>query len=174
MTNNINYYLWVINTVLDILYSKEQDLFKYDICERAIVFRFSYYLQKKLKKLYVDCDYNASFYTEWNWIYIPIRWKAITDDSWNLTKRFIDIIVRSKRDLANNRRHRINTDILCFECKKRDNYDKEWHQKDIDNIKCLTTEFWYNYWFLLKFWKEREKCEIDIYERWEKLVLNSD
>ncbi|MBR6908450.1 hypothetical protein IKN40_08455 [bacterium] len=61
MRNNIDYYLQVINTVLDILYNEEQDLFENDVCERCLVFRFSYYLQKELNYLYVDCDYNASY-----------------------------------------------------------------------------------------------------------------
>ncbi len=174
MRNNIDYYLQVINTVLDILYNEEQDLFENDVCERCLVFRFSYYLQKELNYLYVDCDYNASYRNNWDWFYRAQHGKEIIDNNWNSSKRFIDIIVRKERNLADNEIHHTNTDILCFECKKRNNYDKKWHQKDIDNIRYLTTKYWYNYWFLLKFWKERGKCKIDVYERWEKLVLNSD
>jgi len=40
-----SYYL-IIDNILEELYKKESVLFEKELCERAIVFRFAYHLQK--------------------------------------------------------------------------------------------------------------------------------
>ena len=153
-------YMNRIKNSLNILYDKEIDLFQNDLSERAIVFRFAYHLQKQIENDYfVDCDYNSSYVLE-NWHYIARKGKNIENPDWGLTWRFIDIILRSSRVPNHN-----NTDIICFECKKRNNiYREEGMEKDKNNLKILTTIYGYQYWFHLIFWKEKYGVKITVYK----------
>ena len=166
----LNYWIDIIDKTLDKLYS-EQDLFDNDVCERCLVFRFSYHLQLQLEGLFIDCDYNASCKNDWYWNYIRNHWKEIPDEDWKKIKRYVDIIVRSKRDLCKENSQTKNTDIVCFECKKGKNKNVVWWNKDIANLKYLTNDvdgYWYNYWFHLIFWEEKKKCKITVYVKWEE------
>jgi len=143
------------------------------LAERCIVFRFAFYLQKYFNKYryYVDCDYNSSLELNQkeNGSYYRKNkaWKEINcrDENWNLVsvKRFIDIIV--------HKRISRETDLICFEIKKWNNQWLEEMKKDENNLRVLTSDYWYKYGFHLIFWKNRETCKVYIYRHW---YLNRD
>lgn len=172
---NIDEMKKLVKRCLDQLYSQhEEDLFKRNkekgICERAVVFRFAYYLQNEITKIekgvFVDCDWNSSFLDE--------NGKPIQDSTTRLvdqkgkpiagTNRFIDIIVH-KRD------SKPDHNLLCFEIKKWNNYNKEAFNKDENNLKVLTSskyQYQYNYGFHIKVHKNKKKSEWKIYKKDEK------
>lgn len=162
-------FIKIIDDILNVLYSQELNLFMNNnwtwLAERCLVFRFAYYLQKffKNKGYFVDCDYNSSLeliqnksgeYLRKNKEGKPIR---CVDENWNLVsvKRFIDIIV--------HKRVARETDLICFEIKKWNNKTKNGMDKDVNNLKILTSEYWYKYGFHLIFWRTRNKCKINVY-----------
>ena len=58
----LNKYINIIKECLDELY-KEELLFRGNLSERCVAFRFAYFLQKKFEgEYFVDCDYNSSTY----------------------------------------------------------------------------------------------------------------
>jgi len=168
MCYKLENYLNHISTILDELYEQESDLFEHDLCERCIMFRFAYRLQKLYEWTYfVDCEYNKAFKPDENGNYNESSLKWITQPDWTVSNKYIDIIVRDKRVPSNS-----YTDIICFELKKE--WNSEWRDKDKINLEQLTSNkegFWYGYqyWFALTFWKKRDSCVCDIYKWWEIL-----
>lgn len=123
------------------------------VCERCLVFRFAYYLQGAMGNDYfVDCDYNSSYVDGQ-----PRRGKPVTDSNAETsTDRFVDVIVH-KRTRASD------TDFICFELKKWDNYkDRE---KDINNLRVLTTDYGYEYGLYLILNRTLEKTKWMIFQR---------
>ncbi len=167
LQRQLNDFLQIIKDILDQLYNNESNFFEEDLCERAIVFRFAYQLQKYFEPYwyYVDCDYNSScFYDEETGERKGQKWKPIQNlETWEITGRFVDIIVH-KRSLPTNWQDSSISDLICFECKKRDNKKNNWIKKDMNNLKVLTHNYGYKYWFHLIFGQNKEKCEINIYQ----------
>lgn len=168
-TYPIDVYIDLINNILDTLYQSESILFEKDLCERSLVFRFSYHLQKYFEPFwyYVDCDYNSSyFFDEATWKRKGQKGKPIQDlDTGEITGRFVDIIVH-KRLLPWEWQDSRISDLICFECKKWNNKTRTWMNKDINNLRVLSHNYWYDYWFHLIFWKQRDQCKIYIYRDW--------
>mgnify|MGYP001710318013 CR=1 FL=1 len=154
-------YIDFINNVLNVLYAEENELFEHNLCERAIVFRFAHHLQNEMKGYWVDCDYNSSHVKKGN-CYVHQHGKSISNPNWEQIWRFIDIIVRSKRIPDDS-----NTDIICFECKKWNNCTADGIEKDKNNLKTLTRNYGYQYWFHLIFWKKKEDTKIEVYQQGE-------
>lgn len=167
------YYLRVITRILDDMYLHEDGLFSKNkgrwLAERCIVFRFAHHLQNFFKNYnyHVDCDYNSSFELKVNddgtrsWVNVSGKPIPYTDAHWNLKSicRFIDIIV--------HKRIARETNTICFEVKKWNNKTPEGMNKDRNNLKVLTSIYWYKFWFHLIFWRRRNKCKIDVYKNWE-------
>lgn len=168
----------MIDSILHKIYSNESKLFIVNdwiwIAERCLVFRFAFYLQRYFAKYnyYVDCDYNSSLRLVDNWkgwfewadkSGKPIKYR---DKYWNrkYKNRFIDIIV--------HKRIARETDLICFEIKKWNNKTKNGMDKDVNNLKILTSEYWYKYGFHLIFWRTRNKCKIDVYAN-GRLISNA-
>ncbi len=146
----------LLNKCLDELYSENINLFdmnyKKAVCERCLVFRFAYYLQKRLgTEHYVDCDYNSSIVND----------QRISGKEVWLKKRFIDIIV--------HKRKRSDSDFICFEIKKWNNCTPQGIRKDQENLKILTSKFGYKYGFHIIFGKTRNKTSINVFMEGRKL-----
>lgn len=126
------------------------------VCERAIVFRFAFYLQNSLRdNFFVDCDFNSSFYRETD----PqgnLRFRERTGKPIRGTKRFIDIIIHERDFNAIN-------DFLCFEIKKWNNNRLDDYRKDQRNLKVLTSEYGYRYGFHIIIHRERNLSQWTIY-----------
>ncbi len=171
-----NAFLLVINDILDRLYTKELHLFTNNegkwLTERCLVFRISFFLQRFFTKYkyYVDCDYNSSLelvYTHdgrYQWKNNPGKLITCKNSQWNLVmiKRFIDIIIHKR---VNKR-----TDLICFEVKKRNNQDSKNMEKDTNNLKVLTSDYWYKFWFHLILWQTRKTCKIHTYAFWSEII----
>jgi hypothetical protein len=167
----------LIKSCLRELYQEYGDLFTKNegrgISERCLVFRFAYYLQNKMDDYFVDCDYNSSFvlYTNRRTGERKVKQrsgKPIVIDGIS-KKRFIDIIVHKRNDNPND-------DFLCLEIKKWNNYPKSNREKDLNNLRVLTTQgvegYQYLYGFFLLLGKEMSDTKWIIYEG-GKVILNS-
>lgn len=156
--NGLHRYLNIIKNCLSHLYKNEKLLFEHNLSERCITFRFANCLQQLFNRHFVDCDYNSSTYYNKS----MKRWerrggKPIRDQkTGKLTKRFIDIIVHK-------RKASFDSDLICFEIKKWNNYNKEGTKKDLNNLKILTTQYGYLFGFHLVLGKTFEKTRITIF-----------
>jgi hypothetical protein len=162
----------MINECLNRLYKKDSELFKKNggrgISERGIVFRFAHYLQQEIDKKYpgyfVDCDYNSSVYFDENGNKIKKSGKRILVP--NIpgaeTKRFIDIIVHKRTANASE-------NIICFEIKKWNNSNRKAREKDINNLKQLTSTYNYKYGFYLIFEKSRNNIKCAVFEEGKEI-----
>ena len=89
------------------------------------------------------------------------QWKKINgkpiEEQYNekLTNRFIDIIVHQ-------RKYEQPSDLICFEIKKWNNCTKKGVDKDINNLKKLTSIYGYNFGFHLIFGKKFEETKLKI------------
>ena len=150
-----------IKQCLEMLYQKDSILFNWNnkcLCERCIVFRFAHYLQNTFSDYFVDCDFNGASVNGQ-----PVGGKPITNPNDRaITNRFVDIIIH-KRTIQTN------TDFICFEIKKWNNYDKEAAEKDKNNLKVLTHEYGYNYGFYLIFGKTRQRTQWVIFQNGQPL-----
>ena len=158
----------IISVCLDTLYRKDELLFLINngrgISERGLVFRFAYYLQQEIDKnfpgYFVDCDFNSSAFTIKGGKPVRKSGKLIPDPekSNKKRKRFIDIIVH-KRNYNNN------DNLFCFEIKKWNSYNKKAKDKDINNLKYLTSspKYGYIYGFHLILGKHRQDSRCTIF-----------
>lgn len=159
----------VVKRCLTTLYKADTFLFQRNdgkgVCERGMVFRFAHYLQNELDGYYVDCDFNSSFVIEraadGQLLHRERTGKEIQNEDGTATKRYIDIIVH-KRD------YNSNNDYICFEFKK-------WHNnkgidKDINNLKQLTSQYHYQYGFLITFGSERNKSKWRVFNGGKELL----
>lgn len=156
MVNNKKQLLEIIKESLTELYEKDKDLFEKNsgkgICERALVFRFAYYLQNNIisknRSFVVDCDYNSNCLNSG---------KPIPDGDKSI-KRFIDIIVHIRGNNENN--------WCAIECKK---WNSRKTEKDENNLKELTKQnenYKYKYGLFIVF-KKDSKADLCIYENSE-------
>lgn len=164
---DLNFYKKIIQDIFSELYKKEYKIFENKLCERCLVFRFAYKLQTIFEKddYFVDCDYNLWLYRNSNWNWEEKNWKKILNENWTLTKRFIDIIIH-KRIIPDEWCSSDENDLICFEIKTI--YNKRWIDKDINNLKKLTSTYWYKFWFHIFLWNTLEKSSIHVYHDWEK------
>ena len=118
------------------------------ISERALVFRFAYYLQRSIGGYFVDCDFNAS---------PQARGKVIIDQHGRKRNRFVDVIVH-KRDseLTNN--------LICFEFKKWNNHSGELH-KDENNLRSMTSNYGYLFGFQIVLHRVKTKSKWAVFKR---------
>lgn len=163
-------YIDIIKVCLDELYSKEKFLFDNNLCERCLVFRLAHHLQIIFNKEYsaeryfIDCDYNSSCY------YDEERrkrrgGKPIPNQiSGKTIKRFIDIIVH-KRESGSD------SNLICFEIKKWNNYTAEGMKKDKNNLAVLTSQYGYSFGFYLIFGKTEKDLKLYVLKGSKKLVV---
>jgi hypothetical protein len=156
----------LILSCLDELYSRDKFLFERNrptirseprgICERCLVFRFAHYLQNKIgKEFYVDCDFNSSFNRR---THRDIPQKTIDDSDGTSRRRYVDIIVHERDWSSEN-------DLICFEIKKWNNKDEESHNKDINNLKQMTSRYRYRYGFHLILGATKEETRWSVFEK---------
>lgn len=154
----------LVKRCLDKVYLEEGRIFEKNngrgVCERMIVFRFAYYLQSefldpqsKLQNWFVDCDYNSSFENGQE-----RSGKQVVGPHESPKNSFPDVIV--------HKRMNDGSDLICFEIKKWNNYDKEGIKKDENNLAYMTSDSGYNYvyGFYIKIHKQREKTKMTIFE----------
>ena len=161
----------LVRTCLSRLYSEDAFLFQRNhgegVCERALVFRFAYYLQQELEDtpFKVDCDFDSSF-------------KRCVDDGGvtyheELDKKKIrmpdetyafiypDIIVHTRNFESWN-------DIICFEF-KREKYDYGMERlKDLYKLERLTSDFGYYWGFHISLGKTKETTRWTVYQKTEE------
>ncbi len=153
----------LINSALNIVYKNDKNLIDIGLStfdstkftdtnkhngERAVVFRFTYYLQNlivgddRFKNYIVDCEYNRHIY--------GVKKIAIKDN------KIVSIIP----DVVIHNRQKDNFNLLVIECKGWWNKDKVERDDDYDKLKYLTNqekEYKYNYGLFIEFSKDREK-----------------
>lgn len=178
MENNQNKYLEkFIKPCIDFLYENEDILFKNDLSERCIVFRFAYQLQKKLsetseyEEYLVDCDYNSrTEYDEESGECKRSKGKQIKDilmdrssdlDEEKSTGRFIDLIVHKRSCNIDMERW---SDLFCLEIKKWNNTTKDRMLKDRNNLEKLTTHYGYKFGFYLIFGEDKTETKIEVFQ----------
>lgn len=144
---------------LDKLYCFDNILFTRNkgrgLCERCLVFRFSYYLQLQFEanNFFVDCDFNSSNLNGQG----RFGKQIVNQNGLGSTGRFVDIIIHK-------RTFNQETDFICFEIKKWNNYDKKASRKDANNLEVLTTIYHYKYGFHITLGKNRESTKCNIWE----------
>lgn len=149
-----------VKSNLNLLYDRDEELFNRNkgkgVSERCIVFRFAHYLQNNIENgFYVDCDFNSS--------YRQPSGKALADNEGNIVKRFVDIIIHKRSNFPNDQPN-INN-LICFEIKKWNNYDKKGILKDETNLTDLTSvNFGYAFGFYISLHRIKEKTKWSIYE----------
>jgi len=137
-----------IRHALKALYKEDKYLFDKGLCERCILHRFAVNLERQnFKDYHVDCEYNKSHLGE------------ITTNKMvsNINGNYIDIIITKRNDNPQD-------DLICFEVKKWNNYDKR--AKDRENLIILTggIKFDYDYGLYIIFGKTIDKTKIEIYK----------
>jgi len=116
----------------------------------------------------VDCDFNSSWertYAE-EGILGETRersGKSIRNPDGSETKRFIDIIIHQRNLIQGN-------DFICLEIKKWNN--SAGIEKDINNLKRLTSDYGYRYGFHLILGKTRNKTRWSIFQDGQKITDN--
>ena len=139
----------IINKSLDLLYSKDKKIFKNDLCERCIAFRFGlYFYQIMQEEKYSDYDIDM----EYNRHYANIKY---TQKLKNGT--YPDLIVHKRNTDENN--------LLVIEFKKwKKNYTiKRLIKDDITKLKEFVDrqgEYSYSYGASILFAKERKDVSI--------------
>lgn len=149
----------IIKSTLEKLYSIDAPLFARNqgkgVCERSLVFRFAHYLQTEFEKekldFFIDCDFNSSW-DEWG---RDVSGKII-QTSGGPKKKFIDIITHKRTK---------NTDFICFEIKKWNNTSKDRIDKDINNLKQLTSAYGYKFGFQIILGKTKNSTKWAIFKR---------
>ncbi|MEZ5358848.1 MAG: hypothetical protein R3F48_08445 [Candidatus Zixiibacteriota bacterium] len=161
----------IVKRCLSTLYEADSFLFERNgirgVCERCLVFRFAHYLQNELPEFYVDCDFNSSAVVEKSTsgqlVVAERPRKEIINPDGTITGRFIDIIVH-KRD------YETMNDYICFEFKKWNNRKREDLEKDINNLKQLTSRYHYRFGLLLTFGEVLDKTKWTIFSSGRELV----
>ena len=161
----------LVRNTLTKLYKEDNFIFERNdgegVCERSIVFRFAYWLQKQIDDYFVDCDFNSSFegYRDMrgNITGREISGKPIENDDGTVTKRFVDIIVHKKDYNSEN-------DFIAFECKKWNNNREKERKKDFNNLKVMTTKYGYKYGFHIVFGKTLESTRWTVFQNGEKII----
>ena len=117
----------VIKNIKDTIqkfYSLDKDLIDKNLCERCLVHRFAFYLQLKFENMYVDCEFNKSFYGN------EVHSKILS----NLNGNYVDILIHKRDNVFGH-------NFICFEVKKKKN--KKDREKDRENLEKLTKIDWY-------------------------------
>lgn len=150
-----------IKDCLNDLYRNDRILFRRNngggLCERCLVFRFAFYLQKKFNDYYVDCDFNSS-----NVNGQERHGKPIRENDGRLKKRFIDIIIHKRTFDDQN-------GFICFEIKKWNN--TKYAGKDINNLKVLTREYGYKFGFFIILGKTKNETEMLIFQNGKEIEV---
>lgn len=164
-------YIKKLKFSLEKLYKKDAKLFKRNkkrgLCERCLVFRLSMYLQKIFMKYHVDCDFNSETWgyydSDGNYLIEENTGKHVRNPNGTFTNRFVDIIIH-KRGISRD------SNLLCFEIKKWNNYNKKATAKDINNLKFLTKPpFNYKLGFFIVLGKTFEKTKIIVFDNGRKV-----
>lgn len=139
------------------LYMEDGSLFSKNngrgVAERCLVFRLAHYFQNCFKGYTVDCDYNSSFNN-----LSDRSGKQILNSDGSATGRFIDIIVHKRNSSP-------SSDYVCFEVKKWNNKTTDGMDKDVNNLKILTSVYSYKYGFHIILGKNIYNFVADIYDR---------
>ncbi len=173
-TDELEFVKDVVKRCLNELYTRDSILFSLNkndegisegICERCIVFRFAYYLQKEIDIHFsgyiVDCDYDSSFTFDLkNKTSTPNVGKKLLKKYSPQTDRskYVDIIVHKREDNP-------NSDFFCFEFKKWNRGTQREREEDIYKIEQLTSHYNYRYGFFLEFGARKDTTKWTIYQR---------
>lgn len=167
-----------IKRALNRLYEEDELLFELNdgkgASERCIVFRFAMYLQEDFRNYFVDCDFNASctYHLQEDGTYVRTKnhGKPIRNEDGSLTDRFPDIIVHERNfpEIYNPLENEQLNDFICFEIKKSTNYVGR--DKDLNNLRQLTSSYGYLYGFHIILHKNREKVKWTIFENGNIIV----
>ena len=153
---NLNEIKDKIKECLEKLYERDAKLFGRNsnkgLCERCLVFRFGLYLQEAFPDYFVDCDFNSSVVGGQH-----VSQKPITNPNGTSTGRYIDIIIHK-------RGNRQDSDFICFEVKKWNNYDSNASEKDKNNLRVLTSQYGYLYGFYLILGKNKRGTKWDVFQ----------
>ena len=163
----------LVRTTLITLYRKDSFIFERNngdgVCERSIVFRFAYWLQRQIDDYFVDCDFNSSFEgyrdEQSNLIGRERHGKPIENNDGTVTKRFVDIIVH-KRD------YNSDNDFIVFECKKWNNNRRREREKDFNNLRVMTTRYGYKYGFHIIFGQTLESTKWTVFQNGDIIIDN--
>ena len=141
----------IVKRCLKKVYKERPSLIeKYDICERSIMYRFAFYLQKKFPNYFVDCEFDKK-----------------TDQSGEVSQKDITKIKNYVDIIIHHRGH--GRDFLCFELKKMGRSNGV--EGDREELKILTScepeSFQYRYGFLIILNKKFEDVVYEIYEKGE-------
>ncbi len=130
----------LVISCLEELYQNDHELFKNGTrCERCLTFRFAHYLQNYLCNLskknssdiyYVDCDYDASTNKEGK----RIPSKKILQPDKTKKRKYIDLIVHGRQQQTQGQQG-----YFCIEFKTWKNTQKTGKEKDINNLKAVTS-----------------------------------
>jgi hypothetical protein len=108
---------------VDRLYENEKALFERNLCERCLMFRLAYYLQKEFPDHFVDCEFNKVLVSDSN------TDKMIFGElDKRIGKMYTDIVVH-KRD-SNGKGN-----LVCMEIKRT----KKGIESDIERLKMMTS-----------------------------------
>lgn len=163
----------IIKGCLGRLYEDDEFLFRRNngkgVCERSLVFRFAHYLQNEVADFFVDCDFNSSFEhyidRQGNFTGRERNGKPIPNVDGTVTKRFVDIIVH-RRD------YNTHNDFICFEIKKWNNNSASEREKDLNNLRVLTSEYGYRFGFHLVLGKRRKNIRWTIFRNGQPIINN--
>lgn len=138
---------------LDELYKEDAFLIDEDLCERCIAHRFVLHLEKQNfgRGYFIDCEYNKSHLGK------ITESKIVSNPNGN----YIDVVITKRNKNPQD-------DLICFELKKRSNYQNR--DKDRENLEILTRggTYCYDYGFYVIFGREREKTIVESYQRGEQ------
>ena len=165
----------LVRTCLGKLYSEDAFLFQRNhgggVCERALVFRFAYYLQQELEDtpFKVDCDFDRSFQRyvddEGETRYSELDKKKIRMPDGSYADIYPDIIVHTRNFESWN-------DFVCFEFKK-EKYDYGQERKnDLYKLERMTSDFDYHWGFHISLGKKKETTRWTVYQKTEEHQSN--
>lgn len=156
-----------IRNSIEKLYKKDIFLIDNKLCERCIVHRLAFYLeQEKFAGYFVDVEYNKSHLIEINTLKthsnVINKMYSVNKKVSSIHGNYIDIIITKRTG-------RPKDDLICFEVKRWDNYNRR--GKDRENLEILTLQdrFAYKYGFYIILGKNKNSTKIEIYRKGRKV-----
>lgn len=149
------------------LYGKDgdKDLFERKLCERCLMFRLAYYLQKKFPNYFVDCEFNKMLSKNENTEKInfnKLDEKPVKIDG-KSGKMYTDIIIHKRN--CNKK-----DNFVCIEIKRV----KRSIENDKKRLKMMTNNkplnyYAYDYGFFIYLPKDKCNSEINIFKDGEEI-----
>lgn len=151
------------------LYKKDKYLFECGVCERSLMFRLAYYLQKEFTGYSVDCEFNKLGFNE-----NMTGNKMMFDPATNELKRiYVDIIIHKRNS-------NLTDNFICLEL-KRTRKDME---SDTQRLKIMTSKngftyeaknylFNYDFGFFILLPKNEQNAEIHVFQDGKVKSINA-